>query len=114
MEIESDRVVSVTEPTGIIIIVHREQDGHYEKACIFNYDTDCDPWGPSGFVLLQHTTADGLKRLQSPDLCDPSPRTLKLTKWTGTVYEISSWPKFPCEYRPSNSLLGPLGPWREI
>lgn len=63
MEIESDRVVSLTEPTGIIIIIiitaFREQDSN-DHPCIVNYDTDCDSWGPSGFMLLQHTTTDGL------------------------------------------------------
>jgi hypothetical protein len=61
---------------GINVTVHREEDG-INKPCIFHWDIHCDPWGPSGFMLFQHTP-EGLKKIEGNHQ-PPPPETLELT-----------------------------------
>ncbi|CAG8054637.1 unnamed protein product [Penicillium nalgiovense] len=68
--------VSLTDPLGFLAIVHREEDGS-NKPCIFRWSLSADAWGPSGFMLFQHT-ADGLKKVEGKHR-PPPPETLELT-----------------------------------
>ncbi|KAJ5876214.1 uncharacterized protein N7529_001798 [Penicillium soppii] len=63
MEVEPTiPVMSLAKPGGFIITIRRAEDD-CDKPCIFRWNFLCDGWGPSGFVLFQHTP-DGLKRVE--------------------------------------------------
>ncbi|KAJ5523975.1 hypothetical protein N7494_010625 [Penicillium frequentans] len=76
MEIEPSRVIFLGNEVGPLITIRRAEDD-CRNPCIFRWSIGCDGWGPSGFMLFQHT-ADGLKEVEVKREA-PSPETLKLT-----------------------------------
>lgn len=85
MEIRPSDVISLKDPRGIIITIRRAEDD-CSKPCIFRWNFLHDGWGPSGFVLFQHTS-DGLKRVEgTPE--SPPPQTFKLTGYEVETEEL--------------------------
>ncbi|KAJ6128908.1 hypothetical protein N7471_010125 [Penicillium samsonianum] len=70
--------ISIDRPLGILVTVHREEDG-INKPRIFRWDVYCDAWGPSGFMLFHHTS-EGLKKIEGNHV-PPPPETLEYTEW---------------------------------
>jgi hypothetical protein len=73
MEIESSAVIALDNPRGVIITIRRAED--CSKPCIFRWNFLQDGWGPSGFMLFQHTS-DGIKRVEGTPK-SPPPKSLK-------------------------------------
>ncbi|CAG8416416.1 unnamed protein product [Penicillium salamii] len=77
IEIAPSVTHSIDDPLGFIVTVHREEDG-IKKPCIFRWDVYHDAWGPSGFLLFQHTL-EGLKKIEGNHGPLP-PETLEYTQ----------------------------------
>ncbi|KAJ5992001.1 hypothetical protein N7451_007725 [Penicillium sp. IBT 35674x] len=74
MDIEPSRFIFLE--VGLIITIRRGEDD-CSNPYVFRWAIECDGWGPSGFMVFQHT-ADGLKEAAVKREA-PSPETLKLT-----------------------------------
>ncbi|KAJ5517802.1 hypothetical protein N7453_000224 [Penicillium expansum] len=73
-------------PTGGFIVTIRRAEDDCDKPCIFRWSALYDGWGPSGFVVFQHTP-DGLERVEGkPER--PPPQTLKLTGYEVETEEL--------------------------
>ncbi|CDM28848.1 unnamed protein product [Penicillium roqueforti FM164] len=77
IEIAPSITVSLNCPLGILVTVHREEDG-INKPCISRWDVHCDAWGPLGFMLFRHTP-QGLKNIEGNHRSE----TLEYTEWDG-------------------------------
>ncbi|KAJ5293932.1 hypothetical protein N7508_008753 [Penicillium antarcticum] len=78
--------MSLASPTGGFIVTVRRAEDDCDKPCIFRWSDLCDGWGPSGFVIFQHTP-DGLKRVEvTPKR--PPPQTLKITGYEVETEEL--------------------------
>ncbi|KAJ6027628.1 hypothetical protein N7460_012445 [Penicillium canescens] len=87
MEVEPTLpVMSLASPTGGFIVTIRRAEDDCDKPCIFRWSDLCDGWGPSGFVIFQHTP-DGLKRVEGMPK-RPPPRTLKITGYEVETEEL--------------------------
>ncbi|OQE22851.1 hypothetical protein PENFLA_c012G05203 [Penicillium flavigenum] len=84
LEIAPSLTVSLTEPLGILAVVRREEDGS-NKPCIFHWSVSSDVWGPSGYILFQHTV-NGLKKVGKHRL--PPPETLELRQRDAEFEEL--------------------------
>lgn len=85
MEMESSRNIIMGNEVGPTITIRRAEDD-CSNPCIFRWSMKRDGWGPSGFMLFQHT-ADGLKEVEVKREA-PSPETLKLTEIEYDTKEI--------------------------
>lgn len=87
MEVEPTLpVMSLANPTGGFIVTIRRAEDDCDKPCIFRWSNLCDGWGPSGFVIFQHTS-DGLKRVEGTPK-RPPPQTLKITGYEVETEEL--------------------------
>ncbi|KAJ5164247.1 uncharacterized protein N7500_006077 [Penicillium coprophilum] len=87
MEIESmPPVVCLSNPRLAIIVTIRRAEDDCDKPCIFRWSSIYDAWGPSGFVVFQHTP-DGLKRVEGTP-GRPPPRTVKITGYEFETEEL--------------------------
>jgi hypothetical protein len=105
LEIAPGLTVSLTEPLGILAVARREEDGS-NKPCIFRWSVSSDVWGPSGYILFQHT-ANGLKKVEGKHR-PPFPETLELRERDAEFEEL-----LPGQYLKRN--LGDLPPfWDQL
>ncbi|KAJ5645790.1 hypothetical protein N7490_002162 [Penicillium lividum] len=87
MEVEPTLpVISLASPTGGFIITIRRAEDDCDKPCIFRWSGLCDGWGPSGFVIFQHTP-HGLKMVEGTPK-RPPPQTLKITGYEVETEEL--------------------------
>ncbi|OQE22737.1 hypothetical protein PENFLA_c012G09822 [Penicillium flavigenum] len=77
--------MSLDNPRGVIITIRRAEDD-CRNPCIFRWDILRDGWGPSGFMLFQHTS-DGLKKVEGKHN-SPPPQTFKLTGYEVETEEL--------------------------
>lgn len=85
MEVEfAGDVMSLEDPRGFIVTITRTDDS--DQPCIFRWTVPHDGWGPSGFMLFQHTP-NGLKRLEG-NFQPPPPQNLKLQGYEGETQQL--------------------------
>jgi hypothetical protein len=85
MEIQPSAVIALDNPRGVIITIRRAEDD-CSKPCIFRWNSRQDGWGPSGFMLFQHTP-DGLKMVEGTPQ-SPPPKTVKLAGYEAQMEEV--------------------------
>jgi hypothetical protein len=108
MEIEPNRVMSLDNPRGVIVTIRRAE-GDCSNPCIFRWNILHDGWGPSGFMLFQHTS-DGLKKVEGKHK-SPSPQTFKLTGYEVETEELLPGQTLRRNIGSSVSLLGSFDRW---
>ncbi|KAJ5922028.1 hypothetical protein N7516_009731 [Penicillium verrucosum] len=87
MEVEPTfPAISLADPTGGFNVTIRRAEDDCDKPCIFRWSGLYDAWGPSGFVIFQHTP-DGLKRIEGTPK-RPPPHTIKITGYEVETEEL--------------------------
>ncbi|KAF3018336.1 hypothetical protein E8E15_006452 [Penicillium rubens] len=77
--------MSLDNPIGVIITIRRAEDD-CSNPCIFRWNILRDGWGPSGFMLFQHTS-DGLKKVEGKHNSPPL-QTFRLTGYEVETEEL--------------------------